>query len=140
MTMPLHLTLRRPSTTDEELDTETLALLDALEVGIPDIDDATVDLDVYYGTPLELHEPAGTQHEMRAYAAAVVAAPCQSYELSLTHGAEIQARVDASCDILADDPDITTRVRERLVDALIPHAAQLRTAPAAAAASLLVAA
>ncbi|MFE0777083.1 hypothetical protein ACFW3E_29025, partial [Streptomyces sp. NPDC058861] len=57
---------------DEELDGETLALLDALDVDLPGIDDAMVDLDVYYGTPLEMHEPAGTLREMRRYAAAIV--------------------------------------------------------------------
>ncbi|MGW0607812.1 hypothetical protein [Streptomyces sp. NPDC002640] len=137
----MNTTTRRPTAglASEYFDTETLALLGDLDVGIPDIDDATVDLDILFGTPLDMHEPAGTQREMHAYAAAIVAAPWQSYELSLTHGAEIQARVDAARDIVADDPAITARVRERLVDALIPYAAQLRTAPAAAA-SLPVAA
>ncbi|MGW4597006.1 hypothetical protein ACWEOA_17115 [Streptomyces sp. NPDC004457] len=122
----------------EHFDTETLALLDELDVEIPEF--GGIDLDVAFGTPLEMYEPAGTRREMRAYAAAIVAAPNQSCELSLSHGAEIQARVDAARDILADDPTITPRVRERLVDVLLPYAAQLRTAPQAAAASLLNAA
>ncbi|AEY94205.1 hypothetical protein SHJG_p1074 (plasmid) [Streptomyces hygroscopicus subsp. jinggangensis 5008] len=121
----------------EQFDGETLALLDELDVEIPDF--VGLDLDVVFGTPLEMYEPAGTRREMRAYAAAIVAAPSQSYELSLSHGAEIQARVDAARDILADDPTITARVRERLVDVFLPYAAQLRTSPVTAA-PLLVAA
>ncbi|KMS82791.1 hypothetical protein ACZ91_56500 [Streptomyces regensis] len=39
-----------------------------------------------------------------------------------------QPRVDAARDIVADDPTIITRVREYLVDALLPYAAQLRIA------------
>ncbi|MFE9360351.1 hypothetical protein ACFYPB_40640 [Streptomyces olivaceoviridis] len=115
----------------EHFDTETLALLDELDVEFPEC--GGVDLDVVFGTPLEMYEPAGTRREMRAYAAAIVAAPSQSYELSLSHGAEIQARVDAARDILADDPTITARVRERLVDVLLPYAAQLHTSPVTAA-------
>ncbi|MFF8910950.1 hypothetical protein [Streptomyces olivaceoviridis] len=122
----------------EHFDTETLALLDELDVEIPEF--GGIDLDVAFGTPLDMYEPAGTRREMRAYAAAIVAAPSQSYELSLSHGAEIQARVDAARDILADDPTITARVRERLVDVLLPHAAQLRIAPPATATPLPLAA
>ncbi|MER8233198.1 hypothetical protein [Streptomyces sp. NPDC094049] len=117
---------------DEVFDGETLVLLDALDVGLPALDEAIVDLDVYYGTPLELHEPAGTLREMRRYAAAVLTVPPdRRHGLSLTHGAEIAARVDAARDILAADRGIATRVRERLVDILLPRAAQLRiTCPA----------
>ncbi|MFF9090474.1 hypothetical protein ACF1BE_29595 [Streptomyces sp. NPDC014991] len=121
----------------EQFDSETLTLLDEPNVEISEF--GGVDLDVVFGTPLEMYEPAGTRREIRAYAAAIVVAPSRSYELSLSHGAEGQARVDAARDILADDPTITARVRERLVDVLLPYAAQLRTPPVTAA-PLLVAA
>ncbi|MEW2289627.1 hypothetical protein [Streptomyces sp. NPDC047841] len=112
--------------TTEDFDAETLALLDAVEVPLPEF--TALDLDVAFGTPLEMYEPVGARREMRAYAAAIVVAPGQSYQLSPSHGAEIRARVDAARDILADDPTITARVRERLVDVLLPYAAQLRIA------------
>jgi hypothetical protein len=47
---------------------------------------------------------------------------------------DFAARRAAAADILATDPSITELVRERLVDALIPYAAQLCIAPLAAAA------
>ncbi|MFE5797788.1 hypothetical protein ACFQ8C_35130, partial [Streptomyces sp. NPDC056503] len=123
------LTSHRPSI-DEVVDAETLALLDELDVPLSaDFDDAEVDLDVTWGTPLEMHEPACTAREMRRYAAVVLTVPPdRRQELALAHGAEISARVDAGRDILAADPSIAARVRERLVDVLIPHAAQLRRA------------
>ncbi|CAL9675716.1 hypothetical protein [Streptomyces sp. enrichment culture] len=119
-TLPSH----RPSN-DEVFDAETLALLDELDV--PLSADFDVDLDIAFGTPLEMHEPAGTAREMRRYAAAVLTVPpVRRQELALVHGAEITARVEASRDILAADPTITARVRERLVDALLPYADRLR--------------
>ncbi|MFD3728795.1 hypothetical protein [Streptomyces sp. NPDC058671] len=133
MQTTLALTVRLTAGTDydETFDTEALALLDALDVDLPAIDDTTVDLDVYYGTPLEMYEPAGTLREMRQHAAAIVAAPVdQRYQLSLAHGAEIRARVDAARDIAATDPTVIPLVRERLADVLL-HAAQphvMRTA------------
>ncbi len=118
------LTSHRPST-DEVFDAETLALLDELDV--PLCADFDVDLDIAFGTPLEMHEPAGTAREMRRYAAAVLTAPPnRRHELALAHGAEITARVDAGRDILATDPTITARVRERLIDVLLPYADRLR--------------
>ncbi|PWI05688.1 hypothetical protein DIZ27_37805 [Streptomyces sp. NWU339] len=121
---------RTPAT--EDFDAETLGLLEAVEVPLPEF--TGLDLDVAFGTPLDLYEPAGSQREMRAYAAAVVAAPTsQRHQLSRLHGAEIQARIDAGRDILTDDPALTARVRERLVDVLLPHAAQLRITPPTAA-------
>ncbi|MFF0486793.1 hypothetical protein [Streptomyces sp. NPDC004435] len=127
MPATLTLTSHQPSTS-ELFDAETLALLDELDVPLPvDLDDAEIDLDAAFGTPLEMYEPAGTAREMRRYAAAVLTVPPdRRHELALAHGAEITARVDASRDILAADPSITTRVRERLVDVLLPHAARLR--------------
>ncbi|GHI27067.1 hypothetical protein Shyd_84380 [Streptomyces hydrogenans] len=112
------------------VDAETLALLDELDVPLPvDLTDAEVDLDIAFGTPLEMYEPAGTARELRRYAARGPDRPARPpHELALAHGAEIAARVDAGRDILAADPSITARVRERLVDVLLPHAAQLRRA------------
>ncbi|SEE61171.1 hypothetical protein [Streptomyces sp. TLI_105] len=118
------LTNRRPGTTGEVFDAETLALLDELDVPLDDFD---VDLDVAFGTPLEMYEPAGTDRELRRYAAAVLTVPPdRRHELALAYGAEIAARVDAGRDILAADPAITARVRERLVDVLLPYAGRLR--------------
>ncbi|WP_435191312.1 hypothetical protein [Streptomyces sp. bgisy126] len=112
---------------DEEFDGETLALLDALDVGLPSIDDAMVDLDVYYGTPLEMHEPAGTLREMRRYAAAIVSSAKASYaRLAEETGAEIVARLDAARDIVTTDPTLVPLVRERLADLLLPHTEQTR--------------
>ncbi|MFJ5787894.1 hypothetical protein [Streptomyces hydrogenans] len=127
MPATLTLTSHRPSS-GEVFDAETLALLDELDVPLSvDLDDAEVDLDVAFGTPLAMYEPAGTAREMRRYAAAVLTVPPdRRQELALAHGAEITARVDAGRDILATDPSITARVRERLVDVLLPHAARLR--------------
>ncbi|MFC8492970.1 hypothetical protein ACFUJU_19645 [Streptomyces sp. NPDC057235] len=127
MPATLTLTSHQPSS-GEVFDAETLALLDELDVPLPvDLDDAEVDLDAAFGTPLAMYEPAGTVREMRRYAAAVLTVPPdRRHELALAHGAEIAARVDAGRDILAADPTITARVRERLVDVLLPHAARLR--------------
>ncbi|WP_051874677.1 hypothetical protein [Streptomyces exfoliatus] len=111
---------------DEDFDAETLALMDELDVPFPDLGD-DLDLDVVFGTPLEMYEPAGTDREMRRYAAAIAAAPAdRRYELALAHGAEIAARLDAGRDIVATDPTVTALVRERLLDVLLPHAARLR--------------
>ncbi|MER5988847.1 hypothetical protein [Streptomyces sp. NPDC001787] len=123
----------------EHFDDETLQLLDTIAVKLPDFGD--VDLDIGFGTPLEMYEPAGTHQEMRRYAAAIVAGPVdQRYKLSLAYGAEIAARTDAARDILAADPSIAARVRERLVDVLVPYATQLRITRPAAAAPLPIAA
>ncbi|MFG2841106.1 hypothetical protein ACGFYE_39720 [Streptomyces zaomyceticus] len=125
MPATLTLTSHRPSS-GEVFDAETLVLLNELDVPLP-IALTDVDVDVVWGTPLEMYEPAGTAREMRRYAAAVLTVPPdRRHELALAHGAEITARVDASRDILAADPSITARVRERLVDVLLPHADRLR--------------
>ncbi|MEW2623624.1 hypothetical protein [Streptomyces sp. NPDC048106] len=103
------LTSHRPST-DEVFDAETLALLEAIEVPLPDF--ADLDLDIAFGTPLELHEPFAT-----------------SREKGLPEGELLEqffARRHAARDILADDPTITARVRECLVDVLLPCADRLR--------------
>ncbi|MFE6813526.1 hypothetical protein [Streptomyces sp. NPDC057675] len=119
---------RQLSSTDEVVDAETLAFLDELDVPLPaELADFDIDLDIAFGTPLEMYEPAGSAREMRRYAAAVLTVPAgRRQELALAYGAEISARVDAGRDILAADPTITARVRERLVDVLLPYADRLR--------------
>ncbi|MGW3269059.1 hypothetical protein [Streptomyces sp. NPDC001056] len=104
----------RPAT--EHFDAETLALLEAVEVPLPEF---STDLDIVFGTPLELHEPYATSREK------------DLPEQELLE--QFFARRHAARDLLADDPSILVRVRERLVDVLLPYAAQLRiTQPAAA--------
>ncbi|MDW4917371.1 hypothetical protein [Streptomyces californicus] len=123
-------TTSRPtaSLATENFNDETLALLEAIEVELPEFGD--LDLDVAFGTPLEMFEPAGTQREMRRYAAEILAAPVdQRYALSLVHGAEITARIDVARDIVVGDLTTMKLVRERLVDFLLPYAAQLRITP-----------
>ncbi|MGW7029175.1 hypothetical protein ACWGFX_18580 [Streptomyces xanthophaeus] len=114
---------RRPVTSvaTEHFDAETLALLEAVEVPLPDF--ADLDLDVAFGTPLETHEAGPLPHE-------------RLDGLDLTTAiAAIEARENrilAARDI-AVDPAVTALVRERLIDGLLPYAAQLRITPPAAA-------
>ncbi|MEU9197777.1 hypothetical protein [Streptomyces hundungensis] len=124
-------TTRRPaaSLATENFDAETLALLEAVEVPLPEFGD--VDLDVAFGTPLELFEAGPLPHE-RLDGLDITAAV-----------AAIEARENrmlAARDILATDPTATELVRERLVDVLLPYAAQLRITRPAAAAPLPIAA
>ncbi|MFH8717344.1 hypothetical protein [Streptomyces zaomyceticus] len=125
----LTLTVRLTAGTDqrdENFDAEALALMGELDVLFPGLGD-DLDLDVVFGTPLEMYKPAGTDREMRRYAAAIAAAPAdRRYELSFARGAEIAARLDAARDIVATDPTVTALVRERLLDVLLPHAPRLR--------------
>lgn len=106
----------------EDFDIETQELLDAIEVELPGFGD--VDLDVAFGTPLDMYEAGFLPHERweGLDAATAVQRLRAWYDRQL-----------AAADILADDPDIAVRVRERLVDVLLPYAAQLRIAPLAAA-------
>ncbi|MGK3110607.1 hypothetical protein ACPCYV_43310 [Streptomyces mordarskii] len=115
---------RRPaaSLASEQFDAETLALLEAVEVPLPEF--AGLDLDVAFGTPLEMYAAGPLPHE-RLDGLDITAAI-----------AAIEARENrmlAARDIAATDPTATELVRERLVDVLLPYAAQLRTAPPAAA-------
>ncbi|WTD07676.1 hypothetical protein OH717_34485 (plasmid) [Streptomyces albidoflavus] len=114
----------------ENFDTETLALLEAVEVPLPDF--AALDLDVAFGAPLEMFE-AGTLPHERLDGLDITAAV-----------AAIEARENrmlAARDIVATDPTALELVRERLVDVLLPYAAQLRiTRRPAAAAPLPIAA
>lgn len=121
-------TTSRPtaSLATEHFDAETLALLEELEVPLPDF--AAIDLDVAFGTPLEMYAAGTLRHE-------------QLDGLDITAAvAAIEARENrmlAARDIAATDPTATELVRERLVDVLLPYAAQLRTAPPATAAEPL---
>jgi hypothetical protein len=105
----------------EHFDTETLALLEAIEVPLPEF--TGLDLDIAFGTPLEMYEAGALPHEqldgLDIYAA-IEAIDAR------------ENRLAAARDIAAD-PAITALVRERLVDVLLPYAAQLRIQPSAAA-------
>ncbi|MEU9858634.1 hypothetical protein [Streptomyces sp. NPDC047974] len=116
MPATLTLTSHRPSS-GEVFDAETLALLDELDVPLPtEFADFDVDLDIAFGTPLGMYELFATPREKAA-------------SLTRPHTevlGEFFARRHAALDILATDPSITSLVRERLVDVLLPHAARLR--------------
>ncbi|MEE1931430.1 hypothetical protein V1J52_25245 [Streptomyces sp. TRM 70351] len=124
-------TTSRPtaSLATENFDAETLALLEAVEVPLPEF--GGLDLDVAFGMPLEMFEAGPLPHE-RLDGLDITAAV-----------AAIEARENrmlAARDIVATDPTATELVRERLVDVLLPYAAQLRITPPAAAAPLPLAA
>lgn len=107
----------------EHFDTETLALLDELDVEIPEF--GGVDLDVAFGTPLEMYEAGELPHERLVGL---------DDDAALTAIRARHDRLMAAADIAADDPSIGFQVRERLVDVLLPYAGQLRiTRPAVAA-------
>ncbi|MFB7745377.1 hypothetical protein [Streptomyces sp. NPDC056132] len=125
-------TTSRPaaSLATETFDAETLALLEAIEVELPDFGD--IDMDIAFGTPLEMYEAGPLPHErldgldMTAAFAAIEAR---------------ETRMLAARDIAATDPSIAAQVRERLVDVLLPYAAQMRiTWRSAAAVPLPIAA
>ncbi|NEA19611.1 hypothetical protein [Streptomyces halstedii] len=132
-------TISRPAAglATETFDAETLALLEAVEVPLPDF--AGIDLDVAFGTPLEMYDLVTTDELARWDAAAAVKKGKTKARDEVL--AEYGARREAAQDILAADPSITALVRERLVDVLLPYAMQLRiTRPAAAAALVPLAA
>ncbi|MFJ6628908.1 MULTISPECIES: hypothetical protein [unclassified Streptomyces] len=114
----------------ETFDAETLALLEAVEVPLPDV--GGLDLDVAFGMPLEMFEAGALPHEWLDgldITAAVAAIE------------DRENRMLAARDIVATDPTALELVRERLVDVLLPYAAQLRiTRRPAAAAPLPIAA
>ncbi|MCL7496051.1 hypothetical protein M8I34_32300 [Streptomyces sp. MCA2] len=120
---------RRPaaSLATEVFDAETLALLDAIEMELPEF--GYIDLDIAFGTPLEMYGLVTTDELARWDAAAAVTKGKTKARNEVI--AESEARRDAARDIVAADPSITARVRERLVDVLLPYAAQLRIAPPA---------
>ncbi|GGN61930.1 hypothetical protein GCM10012285_61480 [Streptomyces kronopolitis] len=110
----------------EVFDAETLALLDAVAVELPDF--GPVDLDIAFGTPLEMYGLVTTDELARWDAAAAVTTGKTKARTEVV--AAFGARRDAARDIAVADPSIGARVRERLVDVLLPYAAQLRIAPA----------
>ncbi|MFJ6792023.1 hypothetical protein [Streptomyces angustmyceticus] len=119
---------RRPcaSLVTEHFDTETLALFKAIEVPhLPDF--ADIDLDIAFGTPLEMYGLV-TMDELARWDAAAAVTKGKNTARSEVIAAS-GARRDAARDIVAADPSITARVRERLVDVLLPYVAQLRIAP-----------
>ncbi|MFM9681695.1 hypothetical protein [Streptomyces brasiliscabiei] len=111
---------RRPAAglATESFDRETIALLDAIEVELPEFGD--IDLDVAFGTPLDLYEAGVLAHEqldgLDIYAA------IEAIEAR-------ENRLAAARDIVTD-PAVTALVRERLVDVLLPYASQLNPANA----------
>ncbi|WP_098892024.1 hypothetical protein [Streptomyces sp. or3] len=117
-------TTRRPaaSLTTEHFDAETLALLEAVEVPLPDF--ADIDLDVAFGTPLEMYGLV-TDHALAQWDAADAMLKGKTKARDEVVAAS-GARREAARDIVAADPSIAERVRERLVDVLIPYAEQLR--------------
>lgn len=121
---------RRPaaSLATEHFDAETLALLEAAEVPLPGF--ANLDLDVAFGTPLEMYAVGPLPHE-------------RLDDLCITAAvAAIEARENrmlAARDI-AMDATATELVRERLVDVLLPYATQLRITAQAADAPVPLAA
>ncbi|MBC9730146.1 hypothetical protein [Streptomyces sp. TRM68367] len=108
----------------ETFDAETLALLEAVEVPLPDF--AGIDLDVAFGTPLEMYDLVTTDELARWDAAAAVKKGKTKARDEVV--AASRARWEAARDILAADPSITELVRERLVDMLLPYVTQLRIA------------
>lgn len=109
---------------DECFDLETQRLLEVVVVDLPEF--GNIDLDIAFGTPLEMYEAGPLPHE-RLDGLDITAAV-----------AAIEARENrmlAARDIAATDPTATELVRERLVDVLLPYAAQLRIARPAAAGS-----
>jgi hypothetical protein len=114
----------------EQFDSETFALLEAAVDGI-EIPEFDADMDVVFGTPLDMYEAGELPNERL---------------MGLDEDAAIEAiqvrhdRLLAAADITADDPAIALNVRHRLVDVLLPYAAQLRIAPLASAVGLPTAA
>ncbi|MGW2050776.1 hypothetical protein ACWCPF_37230 [Streptomyces sp. NPDC001858] len=108
----------------ESFDCETLALLDELEVELPEF--GNVDLDVAFGTPLEMHELWATPQELARFEAG--AGLKDEAERVRELWADFLARRHAALDIVAVDPSVTALVRERLIDVLLPYASELNPA------------
>ncbi|MEO3978067.1 hypothetical protein [Streptomyces sp. CAU 1734] len=120
----------------ETFDAETLVLLEAVDVPLANFDH--VDMDIAFGTPLEMYSLVTTDELARwDVAAAVKKGKTKARDEVI---AESRARREAARDILAADPSITELVRELLVDVLLPHAAHLCITPSAGVTSLPLAA
>ncbi|WP_331718944.1 hypothetical protein OHU23_40825 (plasmid) [Streptomyces virginiae] len=112
---------------DEYFDEETQQLLEAVAVDLPEFSD--IDADVAFGTPLEMYDLVTADELARWDAASAVKKGKTQARDEIV--ADSGARREAARDILAADPSIPAFVRERLVDVLLPYAAQLRiTRPA----------
>lgn len=120
----------------EVFDYETQELLDALTVELPDFGD--VDMDVAFGTPLEMYE-AGLLPDEQVTGSEDMS-PEPFLDALIAADAARRARMQAARDITRADPAIAQFVRERLVGVLLPYAAQLRVAPLAIPAPLPLAA
>ncbi|MFI8343967.1 hypothetical protein ACIF8W_28400 [Streptomyces sp. NPDC085639] len=98
------------SFTDGCFDEETQHLLEAVAIDLPEFSD--IDLDVAFGTLLEMYAAGPLLHE-------------QLDDLDITAAiAAIEARENRL--LAARDITATELMRERLVDVLLPYAAQLR--------------
>ncbi|MGW2612699.1 hypothetical protein ACWC4A_51925 [Streptomyces mirabilis] len=106
-----------PGLAAEFFDNETLALLEVAEVPLPEF--GRIDLDVAFGTPLEMYAAGPLPHE-------------QLDGLDIHAAIEaIEARENrmlAARDIAADPAAATELLRERLADVLLPYAAHLALA------------
>ncbi|MFC8263760.1 hypothetical protein ACFUNF_40725 [Streptomyces sp. NPDC057291] len=109
---------RRPdaSLVAEHFDAETLQVLDAIDVELPHFGD--IDLDVVFGTPLEMYERF-TPGELARLGATGSRTKARDEVV-----AQLWARQDAAENSVATDPSITERVRERLLEALEPSIAE----------------
>ncbi|MFE4055578.1 hypothetical protein ACFXP3_04575 [Streptomyces sp. NPDC059096] len=110
-------TASRPTT--EHFDTETQALLNGIEL---DVEVRDLDLDVAFGTPLDMYEADLLPHEQ---VTGEDMGRDEFLDALIAADAARRARMQAARDIVAADPSITALVRERLVDVLLPYAAQL---------------
>ncbi|MCL7382190.1 hypothetical protein [Streptomyces sp. 35G-GA-8] len=128
---------RRPaaSPATETFDAETLALLDAVAVELPDFGD--IDLDIAFGTPLAMYEAGLLPHEQ--VTATSDMGPTEFVDALITADTTRRARLHAARDITTADPAIPRFVRERLVDVLVllPYATHLRITRRSAAAAPL---
>lgn len=110
----------------ENFDVETLALLEAMVVPLPEF--ADLDLDIAFGKPLEMYEAGPLPHErLDGMDITAVVAAIEARE----------SRMLAARDIVATEPTALELVRERLVDVLLPYAVQLRIRSSTTATDLL---
>ncbi|MDX3066436.1 hypothetical protein PV518_30390, partial [Streptomyces sp. ND04-05B] len=101
----------------EHFDSETLELLEAVVDGI-EIPEFEVDLDVAFGTPLEMYEFVTPGELARWDAASSLKKGRKAAQAKVAH--DSAARRAAAEDILATDPSITELVPDGLFDALLP--------------------
>ncbi|MCX4554273.1 hypothetical protein [Streptomyces sp. NBC_01500] len=126
---------RTMSFTDECFDLETQRLLEAVAVDAPEFGD--IDLDIAFGTPLEMNEADLLPREQ---VTSREDSRTEFIDALITADTTRRARLHAAHDINAADPGIARLVRERLVDVLLPYTAQLRITPLASVTPLPLAA